>query len=179
MELNSEFIKAVAEKNINNVRSYIYTSFTVSPKSSEAEEMIKYAESKLKDLLYKKQDGQKLNREKLNWTENYYKQLLKDLMFNFSKERIDLLVEVRKHVFGTSHSSVKENTSSYQASNIRFNNNKNNGNSIDNKQIGTVVAGVGGVLLVGGFIVKSFAVGAIGGAAIIVGGLLIIGENNK
>ena len=89
MMLSSEFLKAVSERNINGVRTQIYTSFTVSPKSNEGEEMVKYAEETLGNALYKEQDNQKLDLNVSNWTEEYYKQLLKDLMFNFSRERMN------------------------------------------------------------------------------------------
>lgn len=183
MTLSSEFLKAVSERNINGVRTKIYTSFTVAPKSNEGEEMVKYAEENIGDALYKEQDNQKLDLNASNWTEEYYKQLLKDLMFNFSKERINLLIKVRKYLFDgkTEKSSFdnKKNKESINKSSVRFEKGTNNrNNSINYKQTGMVVAGVGGALLLGGIVAKSFVIGAVGSAALIAGGIILLNEKN-
>ena len=183
MILSSEFLKIVSEGNINRIRTQIYTSFTVAPKSNEGEEMVKYAEENIGNALYKEQDNQKLDLNAANWTEEYYKQLLKDLMFNFSRERINLLIKVRKHLFaGKTEKSAfenKKNKESVNKSSVRFekgNNNRNN--SLNYKQTGMVVAGVGGALLLGGIVAKSFVIGAVGGAALIAGGIILLNEKN-
>ena len=183
MTLSSEFLKAVSERNINGVRTQIYTSFTVSPKSNEGEEMVKYAEENIGNALYKEQDNQKLDLNVANWTEEYYKQLLKDLMFNFSRERMNLLRKVRKHLFAgktvNSNRSKENNGNTTNKSSIRFQKTTNNrNNSINYKQTGMVVAGVGGVLLLSGLVAKSFVVGAVGGAVLVAGGIILFNDNN-
>ena len=157
MTLSSEFLKAVSERNINGVRTQIYTSFTVSPKSNEGEEMIKYAEENIGNALYKEQDNQKLDLNVANWTEEYYKQLLKDLMFNFSRERMNLLRKVRKHLFAGKtvnlNRSKIDNGNTTNKFSVRFQKTTNNrNNSINYKQTGMVIAGVGGVLLLSGLV---------------------------
>lgn len=181
--LSSEFLKAVSERNINGVRTQIYTSFTVSPKSNEGEEMVEHAEKNIGNALYKEQDNQKLDLNVANWTEEYYKQLLKDLMFNFSRERMNLLREVRKHLFtgktvnsNKSKASDRNNTNRYSVRFQKTTNNRNN--SINYKQTGMVVAGVGGVLLLSGLVAKSFVVGAVGGAVLVAGGIILFNDNN-
>jgi hypothetical protein len=180
--LSSEFLKAVSERNINGVRTQIYTSFTVSPKSNEGEEMVKYAEENIGNALYKEQDNQKLDLNVANWTEEYYKQLLKDLMFNFSRERMNLLRKVRKHLFAgktLNSNRSKENNGNTNRSSVRFQKTTNNrSNSINYKQTGMVVAGVGGVLLLSGLVAKSFVVGAVGGAVLVAGGIILFNDNN-
>lgn len=183
MTLSSEFSKAVNERNINGIRTQIYTSFTVSPKSNEGEEMVKYAEKNIGNALYKEQDNQKLDLNVANWTEEYYKQLLKDLMFNFSRERMNLLRKVRNHLFAgknvnsnRSKASEGNNTSKYSVRFQKTTNNRNN--SINYKQTGMVVAGVGGVLLLSGLVAKSFVVGAVGGAVLVAGGIILFNDNN-
>lgn len=183
MALSSEFKEAVKGRNINGIRTQIYTSFTVSPKSNEGEEMVKYAEETLGNALYKEQDNQKLDLNVSNWTEEYYKQLLKDLMFNFSRERMNLLRKVRKHLFAgktlnSNRSKASEGniTSKYSVRFQKTTNNRNN--SINYKQTGTVIAGVGGVLLLSGLVAKSFVVGAVGGAVLVAGGIILFNDNN-
>ena len=183
MTLSSEFLKAVSERNINGVRTKIYTSFTVAPKSNEGEEMVKYAEENIGNALYKEQDNQKLDLNASNWTEEYYKQLLKDLMFNFSRERMNLLRKVRKHLFaGQTEKSTFENKKNKESVNkysVRFEKGTNNrNNSINYKQTGMVVAGVGGVLLLGGIVTQSFVIGTVGGAALIAGGIILLDGKN-
>ena len=183
MMLSSEFLKAISERNINGVRTQIYTSFTVSPKSNEGEEMVKYAEENIGNALYKEQDNQKLDLNVANWTEEYYKQLLKDLMFNFSRERMNLLRKVRKHLLAgktvNSDNRSKINNGNTNRSSVRFQKTTNNrSNSINYKQTGMVVAGVGGVLLLSGLVAKSFVVGAVGGAVLVAGGIILFNDNN-
>ena len=183
MTLSSEFLKAVSERNINGVRTKIYTSFTVAPKSNEGEEMVKYAEENIGNALYKEQDNQKLDLNASNWTEEYYKQLLKDLMFNFSRERMNLLRKVRKHLFaGQTEKSTFENKKNKESVNkysVRFEKGTNNrNNSINYKQTGMVVAGVGGALLLGGIVTQSFVIGTVGGAALIAGGIILLDGKN-
>lgn len=179
MMLSSEFLKAVSERNINGVRTQIYTSFTVSPKSNEGEEMVKYAEENIGNALYKEQDNQKLDLNVANWTEEYYKQLLKDLMFNFSRERMNLLRKVRKHLFAGKTRSKTNNGNTTNKYSVRFQKTTNNrNNSINYKQTGMVVAGVGGVLLLSGLVAKSFVVGAVGGAVLVAGGIILFNDNN-
>ena len=183
MILSSEFLKIVSEGNINRIRTQIYTSFTVAPKSNEGEEMVKYAEENIGNALYKEQDNQKLDLNVANWTEEYYKQLLKDLMFNFSRERMNLLRKVRKHLFAgktvNSNRSKANNGNTTNKSSVRFQKTTNNrSNSINYKQTGMVVAGVGGVLLLSGLVAKSFVVGAVGGAVLVAGGIILFNDNN-
>ena len=103
-------------------------------------------------------------------------------MFNFSRERMNLLRKVRKHLFAgktLNSNRSKENNGNTNRSSVRFQKTTNNrSNSINYKQTGMVVAGVGGVLLLSGLVAKSFVVGAVGGAVLVAGGIILFNDNN-
>ena len=59
---------------------------------------IKYAESKMNNL-YDKHDGEKLSSDSSEWDIDYMNGQMVTLIGNFSKERINHLRKVHKHIY--------------------------------------------------------------------------------
>ena len=62
---------------------------------------------------------------------------------------------------------------------VRFQKTNNQNNSLNHRQIGLAVCGAGGILLLSGIVVKSFVIGAVGGAAMIAGGIVLFSDEKQ
>ncbi len=97
---------------------------------------------------------------------------------------MNLLRKVRKYLFNgktvnSNNTRSKINNGNTSRSSVRFQKTSNNkNNSINYKQTGLIVSGVGGVLLLSGLVAKSFVVGAVGGAVLVAGGIILFNDNN-
>lgn len=93
MALTNAFYKAVEEKNISRVRIMMKNSLLVDPTFDEFDEMETEAASYI-DNLYEEHDGKEMVEDKSKWTDEYMHKVMTDVLFNFSRERIDHLKEV-------------------------------------------------------------------------------------
>ena len=97
MELSNNFIKAVNERDIKMIQAVINNSFVTDPTTEAVQKMLRITKDKNIDI-FEPHDNKKLEKEKSHWTRDYEKQLLSDLFFNFSRERIALLLEIVPYV---------------------------------------------------------------------------------
>ena len=92
MSFDQEFISYVTERNIREIRDWLWTRIaTGGILSKKFEEELEYCKSK--GLLYESHDGRNVN---LQPTEENYNELAGQLRTNFSKERLDALRKIDK-----------------------------------------------------------------------------------
>lgn len=97
MTVDSSFYQAIQEQDTVSIRSMIANSFLIDPSTEEAREMIKLIDD-IQYLVYDEHDGKKfLERE--HWNKEYLNCLLGEVLYNFSKERIEFLLEVTPYVY--------------------------------------------------------------------------------
>ena len=87
MNFDQEFISYVTERNIKEIRDWLWTRIAAGGiLSKKFEEELEYCKSK--GILYESHDGRNVN---LQATKENYNELAGQLRTNFSKERLDAL----------------------------------------------------------------------------------------
>lgn len=93
MSLNQKFINYVAEKNIAEIRDWLWARLSTSFEMFEKE--IKYCKSQGVDI-YQPHDNRDVD---LPATENSYNKLAGELKTNFSKERVNALIKIGRILY--------------------------------------------------------------------------------
>ena len=93
MSLNQNFINYVAEKNIAEIRDWLWARLSTSFEMFEKE--IKYCKSQGVDI-YQPHDNRDVD---LPTTENSYNKLAGELKTNFSKERVNALIKIGRILY--------------------------------------------------------------------------------
>ncbi|MBN1065539.1 hypothetical protein [Clostridium botulinum] len=166
MTQSKEFIEAVKNENLNLVRVMIKDSLVMDPTFKEFNERISYAKKSISDL-FEEHDNEVLQTEKSEWTKNYMNTQLNNLMYNFSKERIEHLKKVCQFVYADRINNIAKNSSGQE--NIKVTGTKSVSTSV-------VIGGVG--LAIAGIALEK-AVLVAGGAVLAVAGGIMLINNNK
>lgn len=87
MALTSSFFEAVNNRDIRMIRIMMKDSLLVDPSFTDFNAMEK-AVSSFAGSIYQKHDGE-LFKDKSLWNDSYMNSLLNNLMFNFSRERLN------------------------------------------------------------------------------------------
>lgn len=98
MALDKSFMQAVNDNDLTSMRSMIANSFIIDPSTKDVKEMIAVVD-KQNIPIYETQDEIVLNWNKSAWTKDYLNRVLGELLFNFSRERIELLLELTPYVY--------------------------------------------------------------------------------
>ena len=106
MAITQEFRDAVKNKDNRMVRIMLKDSLLVDPTFREFNEMLKIAESDITDL-YDEHDGEVLKYEESIWTKDYMDEQMVQVVYNFSKERVDLLKRICKHIYRERASKIE------------------------------------------------------------------------
>lgn len=92
MNFDQEFISYVTERNIKEIRDWLWVRIATEKNlSKKFEEELEYCKSK--GILYESHDGRNVN---LQATKENYNELTGQLRTNFSKERLDALRKMEK-----------------------------------------------------------------------------------
>lgn len=173
MVLTNEFRDAVSNNKKTRVRIMLKDIMLVDPSMKSFDEMLSYAENNMRNL-YDEHDGEILSSNSDTWTEDYMNQQMVLVVTNFSRERINLLKKIVKHLYGNeteeTRESIKRTSTFSDTSKV----------NLTGKQIaGGIVAGVGVGTLIGGIIGSNVPVAIIGGVAIAGGTVLFMTGGNK
>lgn len=162
MVITQEFRQAVQNKDTRMVRIMLKNSLVVDPTFAEFNQMNALAEANI-EALYDEHDGELLKSETTAWTKDYMDEQMVQVVYNFSKERINLLKSICRQLYGQRASQIEKQRNA-PLTQIQF----------SRKQVGTGLV-VGGVAttVVGVAIAEPLIV-ATGIAVGIVGGVLII-----
>lgn len=172
MALNSDFIKAVAERRMWEVYQRLVDIMPIDPSLREQDEMLKYAEQELPNL-YQQHDEENLLHNISDWTTKYYDDQRYRLEKNFSRKRLELLRNMTKHRYTDTIKYRDEQAREYQRARVRPQK-----QVIEPKRIGVVAAVVGAVAVGIGISVGSTAVKVIGGV-VAAGGIAVAVVNSS
>ena len=103
----------VKNKNIKGIRrsisSYIKKCLG---NTDEIRQAVNYIEKSLTqsefESIWEEYDGLKLDNDKNNWNRSYFASLEVDLTYNFSKKRFEHILEVGRHVYGTTKPTTQK-----------------------------------------------------------------------
>lgn len=93
----SGFDEAILNRDIKMLQAIINNSFIIDPTTETVQKMLKRIKDNNIDI-FEQHDNKKLNKDVINWTKDYERQVLNDLYFNFSLERLNLLLELVPYV---------------------------------------------------------------------------------
>lgn len=176
MSVTNEFMKAVAEKNVDLLHIMMSNSLLFDPTFEEFDEMEKLA----KDVpgLYVKHDGKTLENVPEKWNDNYLHRLDAELVLNFSHERVAHIKKVIRYLRPVKLTEMpKENTQDKERRNQKNSyQEQKRQDQLDGRIIkivsGAAVGGVaGGVIsgVAGGSVIAGAVVGAV-----VVGGVVAL-----
>lgn len=162
MTITQEFRDAINSKDNRLVRIMLKDSLVVDPTFIEFNEMIKIAETKITDL-YDEHDGEVLKYEISTWSKDYMDEQMVQVVYNFSKERINLLKSICKHLYKDRASKIEKDRYSPETKII-----------ITQKQAGAGLAVVGAGAIAIGLAIEAPAIATVGVVAGVAGVTMII-----
>lgn len=168
MAITKDFVDAVESGNLLRVRIMLKDILLVDPTAMTFDEMESYASAKI-DNLYDTHDEETLNYDVTGWNEDYLNDQMVAVVSNFSKERIELLKGMVRHLYRDKVQKIRLEESSSQDQSKR---------AITQKQIGTGVAVAGAALAVAG-ICTSHTILTIGGVAVAAVGVALIATDKR
>lgn len=175
MSISKEFMDTVASGNVLRTRIILSNYMVVDPAFREFDEALKYALEFMTDLV-EPHDGENLNYNMTEWTKEYFNKESTNLVDNFSRERIDLLRCMCRHLYkgsasGKSHKMVASGFASSDNTSVH-----DGKRSVSKKQAGAVAAGTGAIVAVAGLAVSSTPVAIAGAVVAVAGGILFLSD---
>lgn len=163
MALTKEFIEAVESGKTLRVRIMLKDILLVDPTTAKFDEMEAYASSVLGNI-YDEHDGETLNYDVTGWNEDYLNEKMVEVVNNFSKERVELLKGMVRHIYRDKVQKI---------SNDRASAHTQEKCAVSQKHIGAGVTVAGAALAVAG-ICTSHTILTIGGVAAAAVGVALI-----
>jgi len=163
MAITKEFIEAVESGKTLRVRIMLKDILLVDPTAAKFDEMEAYANSALGNI-YDEHDGETLNYDVTGWSEDYLNEQMVEVVNNFSKERVDLLKGMVRHIYRDKVQKIRNEEASARTQEKR---------TVSQKHIGVGVTVAGAALAVAG-ICTSHTILTIGGVAAAAVGVALI-----
>ena len=162
MAVTNEFKNAVTQDDVRLVRIMIKDSMVVDPTFTEFDQMMLLAETM--NGLFDAHDGEALNYDISAWTKDYMDEQMVQVVYNFSRERLELLKNICKELFKDRVKKI----------NAECKPEFKNSTQPSRKQIGAGIAVAGAATAITGAVIsQSLLIGA-GVVAVVVGGAMII-----
>ncbi|MGL4607581.1 MAG: hypothetical protein ACRCU3_08975 [Eubacteriaceae bacterium] len=165
MAITQEFRNAVAGGDLRTVRIMLKDSLVVDPTFLEYNQMIDLS-SNLTGL-FDVHDGEKLNDDISYWSKDYMDEQMVQVVYNFSKERVELLKNICKHLYGARVEKIENDRKTKGTPN----------RTITKTQIGTGVCFAGVVVVVTGIALSEALVIGAGVGLVVIGGVMIFMDN--
>ena len=161
MTINLDFKRAVDTKNIRLARIMLKDSLIIDPTFEEFNELLNYAEQELPDL-YDEHDGTKFSFDRSYWNKDVLNDQMVELVYNFSKERVDFLKKLCRHIYADRIVDKNmENTNQSESQPL-----------ISKKKIGTAMIVGGTVIAIVGVATSEIIVTTSGVAIAVAGGVI-------
>lgn len=178
MAITNAFKEAVSSGNVRRLRIMMKDSLLVDPTFEEFNQMQKLAASV--PGLYDAHDNKEFVTDKNLWDDNYMNKLMVQVVYNFSRERINHLKEVVRKLRPVSVTPNKSKKNDKSEANMSYADIKKHDQETGRYISARVGAGIGaGIGLLGGGLVASavggsvaggIAIGTLGGA--VIGGVI-------
>lgn len=163
MNISQDFINAVAEKDLMMVHIMLKDSMVVDPTFKEFDTLLVYAENNLEEL-YDEHDGEVFANDLSAWTKDYLAEQMVNVVTNFSKERVEFLKNICKHLYSARAEKIENERRTENSQKIQ----------VTRKQVGTGLAIAGVASAVVGIAISKPLVIGVGVAAAVAGGVLIV-----
>ena len=162
MAITNEFREAVYAGKKIRVRIMLKDIMLVDPTMKKFDEMLDFAKANFSGL-FDEHDGENLKYDRSDWDESYINDQMVAVVSNFSKERVELLRNMVKSIYGDINTgSQSQNTA-----------------TVTRKQVGIGITAIGAVSAVVGICAHQGLLIAGGVAAAAVGvGLIVTDKEN-
>ena len=162
MNISQDFVSAVEKNDLLMVRIMLKDSMVVDPTLAEFHTLLSFAEENMCDL-YDAHDGESFTQNASQWTKDYMDEQMVKVVGNFSKERIELLKSICKHLYSRQvEKIIGERMEETEAK-----------APIARKHIGVGVTAAGVITAAVGIAISKPLVIGIGVAAAVAGGIFI------
>lgn len=169
-----DFIKAVEDNDLSNVRMSLSNELLLDPRGATFSEMLKYAQENLTNLFEDNKPSDYTVPPKEEWNEDFLFVVKNDLDSNFSKEKLAFYEAVIK-VVGKSKAEKIEIEEAQKKTEERARQRRQREKRPINKTYATISAG-GATLALVGLVAGKTLLTVVGGAVLVVGGVLLINE---
>lgn len=176
MAVSEEFKNAVDQGKMTRVRIMLKDSMLVDPNLKLFEERLDYAQKSMSDL-FDEHDGEVLIDDPSKWTEDYMNQQMAAVVFNFSRERVDLLKKIVPKVYNKT--TAKEEINEEKQRNFKKEKVSVKQTSNSNHQLAVGLAVGGGVVAIAGICLSKIIITAAGGVVAAVGIGMLVTEGKE
>ncbi|GAB9259813.1 hypothetical protein [Ligilactobacillus animalis] len=177
MAIDNFFKESVKSGNRTKVVVSMKDSILLDPTLKLFDEKLQFAMGKIPNLI-EEHDGETFKSED-EWTEKYLYDVLADLTFNFSQERIDFLHQLAPTVKKGEETVNKKNTKSQKNPSSRGVRHKENSKQDTQKIAGTVTAVAGAITTAAGLATAHTALTISGACVTIAGVAIALVDNSK
>lgn len=167
--MKQEFINAVVENNLAKVRISLTNELLLDPRGTTFGEMLSYAISEIPELFDENKEAGYTVPSQEEWDEDFLFKVKNDLDSNFSREKLAFYEAVVKTVGKSKGEEIDQEEKIVQS------NKKQKQECHINKTYATVSAG-GATLALVGIVAGKTVLTVVGGAALIVGGVLLLND---
>lgn len=161
MAISSDFSDAVNSHNLTKTQIMLKDSMFVDLTMKDFNERLAYAEGKLPDL-FEEHDGEALTDDITTWTKDYLAELASTAMLNFSRERVDHMKKVCRHVYSAEAEKMDHEAFVDEHKPL-----------ITKKQAGIGIVTGGAIVTVAGIATSHPAVAVAGAVIMVVGGVIV------
>ena len=172
--MKQEFINAVVEKNLAKVRISLTNELLLDPRGTSFSEMLSYAMSEIPELFDENKEAGYTVPSQEEWDEDFLFTVKNDLDSNFSREKLAFYETVIK-IVGKSKGEEIDREERKSREQRQYTNPHNQERKI-NKTYATVSAG-GATLALIGLVAGKTLLTVVGGAVLVVGGVLLLNDN--
>ena len=162
MKIDHEFIDAVNQRSILDIKIMLKDSLVVDPTFAEFDEMLLFTKQQGLEL-YDKHDGEALKYDEKEWTKDYMNKQMVQLVYNFSEERVNLLKNICKKLYPQRIQMIENERRNPSNRQIK----------ITKDKAATGLIALGTAATVGGIVIES-AIGEIAIESAIAAGLIAI-----
>lgn len=173
--MKQEFVVAVADKNLAKVRISLSNELLLDPRGTTFSEMLSYAMSNLPELFEENKEADYTVPPQKEWNEDFLFKVKNDLDSNFSREKLAFYETVVKTVGKSKADGIEEEERNERE---QQNSNRRSQERHINKTYATVSAG-GATLALIGIVAGKTLLTVVGGAVLIVGGVLLLNDKKE
>ena len=171
--MKQEFVAAVAEKNLAKVRISLTNELLLDPRGTTFSEMLTYAISNIPNLFEQNKEANYTVPPQEEWNKEFMFKVKNDLDSNFSREKLAFYETIVKTVGKSKGEEIdKEERGAREQRQSKKQQDKERH---INKTYATVSAG-GATLALVGLVAGKTLLTVVGGAALIVGGVLLLND---
>lgn len=176
--MDKDFIKSVDDGDVKSVRLDLTNELLLDPRGETFKEMLTYAKEKMHNLFEENKEANYNVPPKEEWNESFLFKVKNDLDSNFSIEKLAFYQAVIEEV-GKDKAKALDKEEEEHTNHCETQSQTQPSNKIVVKPVSATIATGGAVLTIVGVCLGKTLLSILGGAVLIGGVLLIINDNKR